>query len=185
VGVFMYQLIKDINFHLITGFGKSISSYSNTENNKTGQGLLQVSSSACPIFILNSNVSLSAYQCNAKGVSFLHPISGKKVTDHVVQFVDNTLQFVNAKGLPSNPLPIDTPVSFDDMMRSASDNAQLWADYLWLSGSGGKLNLSKCFYYAFQPSINYKKNEVSYASLPTTTTHIVLRIQQIKMITSN
>jgi hypothetical protein len=92
----MYQLLKDINFHLKTGFGKSISSYSNTENNKTGQGLLQVSSSACPIFILNSNVSLSAYQCNAKGVSLLHPISGKKVTDHVVQFVDDTLQFVNA-----------------------------------------------------------------------------------------
>jgi len=50
-----------MEFHLITGMGQSSSFYQNTENNITGQGVLQGSSSACPIFILNSNVSLSAY----------------------------------------------------------------------------------------------------------------------------
>jgi len=61
-GIFMYNLLKGMEFHLITGFGRSLTSYSNTNKNKTGQGVLQDSSSACPILILNSDVSLSAYQ---------------------------------------------------------------------------------------------------------------------------
>lgn len=69
-GIFMYELLKNMKFHLITSFGKSISSYGNTADNKTRQGVLQGSSSACPIFILNSNVSLSAYRKQACDRSF-------------------------------------------------------------------------------------------------------------------
>jgi hypothetical protein len=58
-----------MEFHLITGMGQSSSFYQNTENNITGQGVLQGSSSACPIFILNSNVSLSAYQKQGIGAT--------------------------------------------------------------------------------------------------------------------
>ena len=39
----------------------------------------------------------------------------------------------------------------------------MWADYLWTSG--GKLQLSKCFYFAFKP--NYKTNQVSYIKFTT------------------
>jgi hypothetical protein len=162
-GLFMYELIKDTKFYLITGFGKSIASYSNTMNNKTGQGVLQGSSSACRIFILNSNVSLSAYHCHATGASFKHPISVHTVTDYAVQFVGDTSQFVNVMGLSPTAQQDEPPLLYDHLFKSASKNAQTWADYLWLSG--GKLQLAKCFYYALRPTLYYKKNEVSYKVL--------------------
>jgi len=61
VGHFMFNLLKDMHFHLVTGFGKSSSGFTNTQDNKTGQGVIQGSSSAAPIFLLNSDVSISAY----------------------------------------------------------------------------------------------------------------------------
>jgi hypothetical protein len=44
-GIFMFNLLHCMKFHLITGFSKSMSSYHNTQNNITGQGVLQGSSS--------------------------------------------------------------------------------------------------------------------------------------------
>jgi len=127
----------------------------------TGQGVLQGSSSACPIYILNSNVSLSAYQKTAVGASFAHPISGEITTDMAVQFVDDTLQFVNALGVSNHS---DNPsVSDEELLQTAAHNTQLWANYLWVSG--GNLNLSKCFHYAFCPYYNYKKSTTSYSKL--------------------
>jgi hypothetical protein len=120
---FMYPFLKDMEFHLITGFRKSLTTYYNTNDNKTGQGVLQGSSSACPIFILNSNVSLSANQKHAKGASFIHPISGKLVTDHAVQFMDDTSQFLIAKGLSLGSC-VPESSSFDEMIRAISLNAQ-------------------------------------------------------------
>jgi hypothetical protein len=139
--------------------------YNNTENNKSGQGILQGSSSACPIFILNSNVSLSAYRKHATGASFKHPISGRIVTDYAVQFVDDTSQFVNENVLSHNSLGDPETNICHAMMQAASSNAQMWADYLWTSG--GKLQLSKCFDFAFKPYINYKTNQVSYIKFTT------------------
>jgi hypothetical protein len=150
----MYNLLKGMEFHLITGFGRSLTSYNNTNDNRTGQGVLQGSSSACLIFILNLDVSLSAYHNYATGASFTNPINGQTVTDIAVQFIDDTSQFLNVGGITNNIQNI----SHDDLIHVASQNAQRWADYLWISG--GYLNLDKCFYYTFQPSINYKTNEV-------------------------
>jgi hypothetical protein len=154
-----------MKFHLKTGFGTSLSSYNNTENNTTSQGVLQGSSSACSIFILNSNVSLSAYHQNAIGASFQHPISGQTIKDNAVQFVNDTSLFVNEHGLTSNSLEMSIANLYQQMLEAASSNAQLWVDYLWVAG--GKLQLSKCFYYAFKPYINYKTNQISYVKLPT------------------
>jgi hypothetical protein len=152
--IFMYQLLKDMEFHLITGFGKSLSSYSNTIDNETGQGVLQGSSSACPIFILNSNVSLSTYRKHSKGATFIHPVDGTKVTDHTVQFVDDTSQFLNAEDTITDSHD-PSPQVYEELISTASDNAQHWADYLWVSG--GCLDLNKCFFYALKNTINYKK----------------------------
>jgi hypothetical protein len=58
-GFFTFNLLKHMSFHLINGFGKSLSSYSNCTDGVTGQGVLQGSSYAVPLFILNLNVSLS------------------------------------------------------------------------------------------------------------------------------
>jgi hypothetical protein len=61
-GHFMFNLLKNMQFHLVTGFGKSANSFHNTSDDITGQGVLQGSSSAAPIFILNSDISLSTYK---------------------------------------------------------------------------------------------------------------------------
>jgi len=157
VGHFMFNLLKDMHFHLVTGFGKPSSGFTNTQDNKTGQGVIQGSSSAAPIFILNSDVSISAYTQLWMGASFIHPISGDRVEDHVAQFVDDTSQFLNKlcawSVVPSSD---NTP---DNSLLSgfASKNAHLWSNLLWVSR--GKLNLNKCFYYGFTPYINYKNKQ--------------------------
>jgi hypothetical protein len=51
-----------MNFHLMTGFGRSVASYNNLDDPASpGQGVLQGSSSVAPIFIFNSDASLQAY----------------------------------------------------------------------------------------------------------------------------
>jgi hypothetical protein len=57
-GHFMFNLLKGMSFHLVTGFGKSTSTFLSNQNNICGQGVLQGSSSAGHIFILNSDISL-------------------------------------------------------------------------------------------------------------------------------
>jgi hypothetical protein len=52
-----------MEFHVATGFGKSTTSFLNNETTtQAGQGILQGSSSAAPIYNVNSDVSLSAYE---------------------------------------------------------------------------------------------------------------------------
>jgi hypothetical protein len=149
-GHFMFNLLKNMQFHLVTGFGKSAKSFHNTSNNITGQGVLQDSSSAAPIFFLNSDISLSTYKKNGTGSSFSNPINGTEAVDFGVQFVDNTSQFLNKRGIQPSP---SLSLSDNEFLASyASKNAQLWSDLQWVSG--GQINLSKCFYYAFKPSIN-------------------------------
>jgi hypothetical protein len=46
---FMFNLLKEMSFHLVTSFGKSSNSFYNNENNITRQGVLQGSSSAGPL----------------------------------------------------------------------------------------------------------------------------------------
>jgi hypothetical protein len=56
----------------------------NDEEGTIGQGVLQGSSSAAPIFLLNSEASLNAYNSNSTGASFTHPITGAVVIDFSV-----------------------------------------------------------------------------------------------------
>jgi len=151
-GKFMFLLLRHMKFHLITGFGKSSSSYRN-------QGVLQGSSSTAPIFLLNSEISLTAYNKMGIGASFQHPVNGSIVTDHSVQYVDDTSQFLNNKGA-MNHIPPEQEITQLNLIQLASQNAQTWANLMWMSG--GNLNLGKCFFYAFTPSINYKSNTIHY-----------------------
>ncbi len=66
-----------------------------------GQGVLQGSSSAAPIFILNSDVSLTSlttYQKLGKGVAFCHHITKEIITDKTVQNINDNSQFANPTG---------------------------------------------------------------------------------------
>jgi hypothetical protein len=61
-GLFMFTLLKQMNFNLATGFGQSSVTYCNNQDNIIEQGILQGSSSAAPIYILNSDISLCTYR---------------------------------------------------------------------------------------------------------------------------
>jgi hypothetical protein len=65
-----------MEFHLATGFGVSETSLKNNEDpSQIGQVVLQGSSSAAPVYNVNSYVSLSAYKKKIASESqFIHPI---------------------------------------------------------------------------------------------------------------
>jgi hypothetical protein len=126
-----------MKFHLITGFGRS--SYINNDEDTIGQGVLQGSSSAAPIFLLNSEVSLCAYNKIGIGASFCHPVDGSLVTDCLVQFVDDTSQFVNIL-VATNHTDTEQDITPPLLLPIATKNAQKWADLIWMSG-GGELKL--------------------------------------------
>jgi len=90
----MYDLLKHMSFNLITGFGSSAGSFQNNQNGITGQGVLQGGSSATPIYILNSDISLTTYHKIGTGAVFTHPITKKITQDKTVQY-DDTSQFLN------------------------------------------------------------------------------------------
>lgn len=154
-GYFMFHLLKQMKFHLITGFGQSSTFYHNNVDGTVGHRVLQGCSSAAPIFILNSDVSLSAFKNKAHGASFSHPINKTIITDFAIQYVDDTSQYVNNTN--SNEKHLEKTLS------QASEKKQLWADLLWVSG--GNLNLGKCYYYAFQPIVDFKRNTITCKNL--------------------
>jgi hypothetical protein len=110
----MTQLLKSMPFHLITGFGKSAASYSNNKDDMLGQGVLQGSSSAAPLFLLNSDISLQMYRCLGKGAAIYHPITHKVVYNHGVQYVDDTSQYLNPLGATLSP-DLTTPLEIGQL----------------------------------------------------------------------
>jgi hypothetical protein len=139
----------------MTGFGNSALSYHNTMDGITGHSVLQGSSSAAPIYILNSDVSLSTYKALGCGASFVHPISGTTIHDKVVQYVDDTSQFLNSLGANIPYDPSDMKSMSTSLTELATYNSSIWSDYMWISG--GCLNSYKCFCYAFFHHLNFKK----------------------------
>jgi hypothetical protein len=148
----MYNLLHNMEFHLITGFGPSLQSFSNNEDpRRPEQGILQGSSSAAPIYNFNSDVSLHTYSKNAKGATFVHPITGQKITEHATQYVDDKTETVNTNEL-QQPVQNDSTKQRGSLFSAANENSNLWANILWTSG--GSLNPNKCFVItSIQPSI--------------------------------
>jgi hypothetical protein len=163
-GYFMFHLLQRMSFNLVTGFGKSASSYNNDSDGVAGQGVLQGSSSAAPLYTLNSDVSLHTYKKLSTGATFSHPISKETICDNAVQCVDDISQFLNAAGTGCNTTNFDLPNQSNLLHKHASQNSKLWSDSVWMSG--GNLNSSKCFLYAFYLKINYTTNKINYLSLP-------------------
>jgi hypothetical protein len=153
-GLFMYNLLKHTEFHLVTGFGRSSISYSSNENpTERSQGVLQGSSSAAPICTMNSDVSLAAYAKLGTGAVFTHPISGDTITDIASKYADDKTQFLN---LPAVSFHINNPSSiqpnFDLLRQAGNTTSETWADLLWIPG--GNLNIDKCFSYSITPKYN-------------------------------
>jgi hypothetical protein len=143
-GDFMHNLLFHMSFHLVTGFGKSAATFSNADDfPNIGQGVLQCSSSACPIYILNSDICLQSYKKRSVGARFIHPVNGTYISDHAVQFVDDTTQFINAQGTLPSQNTQDTGISEPSLFTCAQKNISEWNDLIWFSG--GKLHPQKCY----------------------------------------
>lgn len=143
--LFMYSLLQEMEFHLITGFGKSTLHFKNNDDpSMIGQGVLQGSSSAAPLYNITSDISLTAYRKIAKGASFIHPISGTTISDTCTQYVDDKTDLLNAAGAGLRSSPHLTTKDREELFSIATDNSNKWASLLWISG--GNLNSSKCFY---------------------------------------
>jgi hypothetical protein len=145
-GHFMYSLLKNMNNNLITGFRTSTDSFNNSENGETGQGVLQGSSSAAPIYILTSDISLSTYKKSGIGATFIHPITKKTITKKNVQFVDDTSQFLNELGTLNTSAWACTNDSKERLYNASKNNLKTWTESMWTSG--GNLNVDKCYYFA-------------------------------------
>jgi hypothetical protein len=134
-GNFMHHLLFNMSFYLVSGFGKSAKIFSNSADAPhIGKGGLQGSSSPCPIYIFNSGICLNTYKQCFTGASFIHPLTGKHISDHSVQFVDDTTQFINPLGTQPNqhasaPNMLDTPI-----FKLAQKNISEWNDIICLSG---------------------------------------------------
>jgi hypothetical protein len=161
-GNLMFKLLKEMSFYLITGFGQSTERFNNNQMGLQGQGVLQGSSSTCPIYILISDLYLSNYRKLGTGVAFYHLITKNRVHDTSVQFVDDKSKFLNPVGAGHHNDP-NTDVG-SALLPLASQNSQIWADSIWISG--GSLNINKCFYYAFIPAVNFKSKSIDCLDLP-------------------
>jgi hypothetical protein len=63
--LFMYNLLQNMEFQLVTGLGESATTFANNEDPKqTGQGILQGSSSAAPIYTTSTRMYRSRHITN-------------------------------------------------------------------------------------------------------------------------
>jgi hypothetical protein len=86
--IFLYNLLQNMEFTLLTGFGESNVSFKNNEDPvQIGQGMLQGSSSAAPMYTVTTDVSLAACKKLAKGAKFIHPIDGSEISEYATQYV--------------------------------------------------------------------------------------------------
>jgi hypothetical protein len=162
-GLFIYNLLHHMEFHVVTGLGQSSHSFSNNDDqSQPGQGVLQGSSSAAPIYNVNSDVSLTTYRKLATGSAFINPITAETIRDHATQYVDDKTDMVNLQGILT---PESTPNTKDDhklLFEAANQNSNIWAELQWISG--GDLNQSKCFCYYIDPWYDYTSDRIRYAS---------------------
>jgi hypothetical protein len=160
--MFMYELLHNMEFFLLTGFGISSDSFKNNEDpTMPGQGMLQGSSSAAPIYNISTDVSLATYNKIAHGALFTHAHTGDNLMDHATQYVDDKTEMVNARGI-NIPMPRNPNATFllNSIFQAASENTKIWSSLLWLSG--GNLNPSKCFYYYIHLKYNFRRLTMEY-----------------------
>jgi len=155
-GNFMHNLLHDMTLHVIAAFEKSMKTFCNSEHPPVvGQGVLQGSSSAGPMFIFTSDTCLSTYKKFGTGATFPHPFTGTPTSDFSVQFVDDTTHFTNFRGIHCPTINEDSPDA-STLFSHAQTNINTWNDLIWISG--GKLHSQKCYFYSFSLNIITKNS---------------------------
>jgi hypothetical protein len=173
VCLFMHNLLQQMEFNIATGFGSSISSFhNNSDPLQIGQGVLQGSSSAAPLYNVTTDICLTTFRKLAKGTSFTHPHTGETIEDIATQYVDDKTDMLNDKGAGIPHQRNITSHNREQMFNNATSNSNTWASLLWISG--GKLNTDKCFYYYLQPKFNFTNNSVKYLPINKTPGEITI-----------
>jgi hypothetical protein len=166
---------------VITAFGRSTHSSGNSDDpSLIGQGVLQGSSSACPIYIFSSNVCLSTCKKHSTGAKFIHPISGNLISNSAIQFSDDTSRFTNSLGCGITDSDQQPKNNIDSFFNHAQKNITTWNDLIFLSG--GRLHPQKCYFYSFHPSYNHKRQHMSHQQLqPSNPLHLTDRDNQAQI----
>jgi hypothetical protein len=139
---FIHTLLQNMEFHVSIGFSISpISFHNKADPLLSGQGMMQGSSSAAPIYSANSDILLSAYRKLAKGAVFTHPITGNESIDFASQYVDDKTELLNKAGLPKRDAAASKHHIQESIFEVASNNKDIWTKLMWMSG--GKLNADK------------------------------------------
>lgn len=134
------ETLRQMQFSIRTAMGNSAVTYSHsttTPIHGVGQG-----GTASPAFwLLVSSILFNCYQSRATGMTMTDPTGTKTLTQWLEALVDDTSLFTNQ--IQSNDI--------ESLVRAMEQDAQHWEQYL--SASGGCLELSKCFYYAYSLGI--------------------------------
>lgn len=88
--------------------------------------MFQGSSSAVPIYTMNADISLSAYDKLGTGASFIHPITGQSHSDKASKFVDDKTQFLNIQAVlaQQESPPHDIPSQLDLLLKSSINKSR-------------------------------------------------------------
>ena len=156
---FLFTLLIQMKFHILTGYGISQLSFCNDEGAQLpGQGMLQEDSSAASVYNVNSEVSLATYCHLATGATFIHPITKARTTDYTTQYVDDKTDMINITGLQERNAQ-ESLIS-TTLLQHAQQNTDTWSKLLWISR--GVLNGSKCFYYHINLTFDFNASLVKY-----------------------
>jgi hypothetical protein len=134
------KAIRAMQFHIKTALGISREYYQDspiTPLHGSGQG----SGSASTLWLFISLIVMTIYQDLAAGMKITNADLTEKLQEWIDGSVDDTLIFTNID--ETNKIP--TAHSIAQQLES---DASIWEQLL--SATGGKLELTKCFYYILQ-----------------------------------
>lgn len=129
--------LRKMRYRLRTAIGDSTSSYqhsSTTPIHGTGQG----SCSSPALWLLISSILMDCL-ANLGGGMSIKDVNNKSIRQWIDGFVDDTSLFVNLAKIGSDPNDIRS------LQLHMQQDLITWMELL--EASGGKLELSKCFYY--------------------------------------
>ena len=134
------RAIRQMQFHVKTALGISMEHYEDTETSPlhgSGQG----SGSSAPLWLFISSIIMDCFEDIAHGMEMTNMDTTERLKQWIDGFVDDTSIFTSLKG--KNLAPPTTAVA-----AQLQHDTQEWEKLLAMTG--GKLELSKCFYYILQ-----------------------------------
>ena len=169
----MINILDSRQHHIITQYGPSENNYHSTiESPLHGPG--QGGKGSAAIWVMISTILMECMAHFNQGASFLDPRQHISVTQRMTGFVDDTTHWMNSFRTQSTTLT-----------QQAATTAQAWEQLLF--GSGGKLELTKCFTYHIKwttdkngfPIMDHSDGHRSMTSITDSTTQRLIPIAAI------